>query len=207
MKNVIGIEIPESLGGFGELEPFQGAWARLNRGWMDEAVAPRPIKAKTPRADKRIERLEAAIAKCEPHNGMTVSFHHHLRAGDGVVSKVIEILHRMGFREITLASSSLTSAHDPLVPYVKDGTITRIWSSGIRDGLGTAITRGDLAYPVVIQSHGGRVRAIKTDGSRSTWPSSRPRPPTARAMPRVATAPRPSARLATRCRTPTMPVM
>jgi len=162
MKNAIGIEIPESLGGLGKLEPFQGAWARLKRGWMDEVVAPRPIKANTPRADKRIDSLEAAIAKCEPHDGMTVSFHHHLRAGDGVVSKVIEILHRMGIRDITLASSSLTSAHDPLVPYVQDGTITRIWSSGIRDGLGTAITRGDLAYPVVIQSHGGRVRAIKT---------------------------------------------
>jgi citrate lyase subunit alpha/citrate CoA-transferase len=32
MKNAIGIEIPECLGGLGKLEPFQGAWARLNRG-------------------------------------------------------------------------------------------------------------------------------------------------------------------------------
>jgi citrate lyase subunit alpha/citrate CoA-transferase len=162
MKNVIGVDVPNYIEGIGVLEPFQGAWAKLGQGWMDESQAVRPVKAKMPHADKRVPSLVEAIAKCEPRNGMTVSFHHHLRSGDSAVIETLDILHRMGIRDITLASSSLSSAHDVLLPYLQDGTVTRIWTSGIRDKLGEAITRGALEHPVMIHSHGGRVRAVKT---------------------------------------------
>lgn len=163
MKNALGIEIPEFVEGMGRLEPFQGAWTKLKKGWeMEDAIAPPPLKAKVAHLDKRCATLEEAIARCQPRDGMTVSFHHHLRSGDGILVRVLAILHQMGIRDITLTSSSLTSAHDPIVPYLEDGTVTRIWSSGIRDGLGQAVTRGVLPHPVVIHSHGGRVRAIQT---------------------------------------------
>lgn len=162
MKNAIGVEIPAEIPGLGKLEPFQGAWTKLAKGWMDEAVSAPPLKAKRAHLDKLRNSLEEAIERCEPHDGMTVSFHHHLRGGDGVCVRTIEILHKMGIKGITLASSSLTSAHDALVPYLQDGTITRIWSSGIRDRLGEAVTRGALDVPVMIHSHGGRVRAVVT---------------------------------------------
>ena len=93
---------------------------------------------------------------------MTVSFHHHLRVGDGVVMQTMAILAAMGIKDIRLAASSLTSAHEGLVPYLQDGTVTRIWTSGVRSGLGKAISAGQLATPVVIHSHGGRARAITT---------------------------------------------
>jgi citrate lyase subunit alpha/citrate CoA-transferase len=162
MKNAIGVDVPTSVEGVGELEPFRGAWAKLGKDRIHETQAARPAKAILPHADKLVPTLAEAIAKCEPHDGMTISFHHHLRSGDNAVIAAIGLLHDMGIRDITLASSSLTSAHDALLPYIRDGTITRIWTSGIREKLGEAVSLGALKYPVMIHSHGGRVRAIKT---------------------------------------------
>ncbi|MCP4157235.1 MAG: citrate lyase subunit alpha, partial [bacterium] len=162
MKNSLGIEIPEQIDGFGKLEPFQGAWQKLEKGWMDEPAYPAILKAKTAHMDKYCKSLEEAIDKVETHDGMTVSFHHHLRSGDQILVDTMNILHKKGIKDITLASSSLTSAHEPILPYLKDGTITKIWTSGARGNIGEAISEGFLETPVVIHSHGGRVRAIKT---------------------------------------------
>src|SRR5512133_1614363 len=162
MLNSLGREIPEYIEGIGELEPFQGALTKLSKGWMDEPTIPAPNKAYLPHQSKLCKTLEQAIIRCNPHNGMTVSFHHHLRNGDTLLVRTMDILHKMGIRDITLASSSLNECHDPILPYLTDGTITRIFSSGIRSQLGRAIAQGVLDIPVVIQSHGGRVRGIHT---------------------------------------------
>ncbi len=162
MKNSIGREIPEYIEGIGKLEPFQGACEKLKKGWMDEPIIPPAIKAKLPHQNKLCDSLEDAIRKTNPKSGMTVTFHHHLRDGDDIIVKSIAILAKLGIKDITLASSSLTSVHDPLISYIEDGTITKIFSSGIRGKLGDAISRGALKTPVIIHSHGGRARAVKT---------------------------------------------
>ncbi|MCP4215516.1 MAG: citrate lyase subunit alpha [bacterium] len=162
MKNSLGIEIPEYIEGLGKLEPFQGAWKKLEKGWMTEPAYPPVLKAKVAHHDKVCNSLEEALEKEDIHDGMTVSFHHHLRSGDGILVKTLNALHKRGIKDITLASSSLTSAHEPILPYLQDGTVTRIWTSGARGKIGEAISRGVLPNPVVIHSHGGRVRAIKT---------------------------------------------
>ncbi len=162
MKNKLGFEVPEHIEGFGHAEPFKGAWAKLNKGLMEERIVPPPVKAKKAHTSKLKSSLEEAVDACNPKDGMTVSFHHHLRGGDYIVFKTMSYLNKLGIKNITLASSSLTSAHDCLVPFIKDGTIGRIFSSGIRGELGKAISQGVLETPVVIHSHGGRARAIKT---------------------------------------------
>jgi citrate lyase subunit alpha / citrate CoA-transferase len=162
MVNSLGREIPQFVDGIGKLEPFQGALTKLRKGWMAEPTIPPPNKAYLPHQSKLCNSLEEAIQRSDPHDGMTVSFHHHLRNGDILLVKALTILHNMGFRDITLASSSLNECHDPILPYFEEGTITRIFSSGIRSKLGQAIAKGVLDIPVVIQSHGGRVRGIHT---------------------------------------------
>ena len=162
MKNAIGREIPENIQGMGKTEPFSGAWTKLKKGWMDELTIPPPNKAKLPHQTKLCDSLEEAIAKSNPHNGMTISFHHHLRNGDFTLVKAIGILAEMGIKDITLASSSLNESHNALIKYLEDGTITRIWTSGLRGELGKAISKGILDVPIIIHSHGGRVRAIHT---------------------------------------------
>jgi len=162
MKNSLGREIPEYIEGIGKLEPFQGAWEKLKKGWMDEKSVPPPNKAKLPHQNKICTTLEDAIKKTNPRNGMTVSFHHHLRNGDDILGQAVEILANMGIKDITLAPSSLNEVHDSILKYLQDGTITKIWTSGLRGNLGRAVSRGVLKTPVIIHSHGGRVRAIHT---------------------------------------------
>lgn len=162
MKNVIGREVPEYIEGIGKTDMFIGAWEKLKKGWMDEVTIPPPNKAKLPHQSKICLTLEEAIAKTSPKNGMTISFHHHLRNGDNILVRSIEILASMGIKNITLACSSLNEVHNPILKYLKDGTITKIWSSGIRGDIGKAISEGVLDIPVTIHSHGGRVRAIHT---------------------------------------------
>lgn len=162
MKNSLGREIPEYIEGIGKLEAFQGAWTKLSKGWMDEPTIPPTNKAKLPHQSKLSNSLKEAIIKSGPKNGMTLTFHHHLRNGDVLLVEAIKILHELGIRDITLAASSLNDCHDPILPYLENKTITKIWSSGIRGALGRAISRGILDIPVIIHSHGGRVRAIHT---------------------------------------------
>jgi len=162
MINSIGREIPDFIEGIGKLEAFKGAWTKLSKGWMDEPTIPAPNKATLPHQSKICSSLEDAINKACPKDGMTVTFHHHLRNGDIIMVQTIHILNKMGIKDITLAASSLNECHDPILPFLKDRTISKIWSSGIRGQLGKAISAGVLETPAVIHSHGGRVRGIHT---------------------------------------------
>jgi len=162
MKNKIGREIPNYIEGYGKAELFTGTWTKLQMGWMSEETIPPANKASLPHQTKLCNSLEEAVMKSNPHNGMTVSFHHHLRNGDYIVVKVLDILAKNGIKDITLAASSLNDSHTPLLKYIKDKTITKIWTSGLRGELGQAISEGKMDNPIVIHSHGGRVRAIHT---------------------------------------------
>ncbi|KAH8269130.1 hypothetical protein KR044_009446 [Drosophila immigrans] len=93
---------------------------------------------------------------------MTISFHHAFRGGDLTLNQVMETLAAMGFRNLTLASSSLTDCHAPLVEHIRHGVVSRIYTSGLRGPLADAVSRGLLAEPVQIHSHGGRVNLIES---------------------------------------------
>lgn len=111
--------------------------------------------------DKIVSSLREAIEKCEVKDGMTISFHHHFRNGDKLLMLVVDILAQMGIKNLRIAASSLTSAHDGLVKHIENGVVNRIETSGIRGKLAKAISKGALGeHPAVIRSHGGRARAI-----------------------------------------------
>ncbi|MBI9067903.1 MAG: citrate lyase subunit alpha [Salinivirgaceae bacterium] len=160
--NKIGIEIPAYIEGIGALQPYSGSFTKLKKGIMEEPSIPPPNKSILPHKSKLKKSIKRAIQACNPHDGMTISFHHHLRGGDAVLMQVMEVIAAMGIKDITLASSSLTSAHDGIVPMIMDETITGIFSSGVRGELGLTISHGHLKKPAVIHSHGGRVRGVHT---------------------------------------------
>lgn len=112
------------------------------------------------RRTKVLSSLEEAIRKSGLKDGMTISFHHHFRDGDKVLPMVMEVIATMGFKDLRVAASSFTGAHDCMVDYIEKGVVTRIESSGLRGKLAQAISNGVLASPAVIRSHGGRARAI-----------------------------------------------
>jgi citrate lyase subunit alpha/citrate CoA-transferase len=111
--------------------------------------------------NKIVASLEEAIVKSGLKDGMTISFHHHFRNGDYVINMVMDVIAKMGFKNLTLAASSLIDIHKPLIEHIKSGVIYRIETSGIRGELAEEISRGLMEVPVVFRSHGGRAYSIE----------------------------------------------
>jgi len=105
--------------------------------------------------------VKEAILKSGLRDGMTISFHHHFRSGDYVLNDVMTIIDEMGFKDLKIAASSLTSAHNCLIDFIKSGVVTGLHTSGLRGELAKEISNGLMEEPVVIRSHGGRARAIE----------------------------------------------
>lgn len=112
---------------------------------------------------KRLASLSDAVAATGLTHGATISFHHHLRNGDAVINTVVDMLAQAGLRDLHLAVTSLFPVHAPLVEHIRSGVIGRISASFISGPVGEAISRGALAEPVILRSHGGRARAIDQD--------------------------------------------
>ncbi|WBW49660.1 citrate lyase subunit alpha [Peptoniphilus equinus] len=159
MKNSLNREIPDELLKDG-IEVFQGAYARENYEYKKDAPT---VKANVASGDsKLVDSIKAAIEQAGLKDGMTISFHHHLRNGDYVCAKVMDVIHEMGIKDLFVCASSLGKAHANMVPMIEDGTVTGISTSGVRDEIGEALSMGKLKHPAWIRTHGGRVRAIET---------------------------------------------
>lgn len=155
MKNSVNRDIPENLG----YQPFSGSTAACGTKYR-HAVHTTQIPEQ-PRQDKLRSSLGEAIKLAGLKDGMTISFHHHFRDGDYIVNKVMAEIVALGIKDITIAASSLGTAHDPVAEYIKDGIVTGIQTSGIRGKIGEVVSQGYLKTPAVLRSHGGRVRAIE----------------------------------------------
>ncbi|MBL4768803.1 MAG: citrate lyase subunit alpha [Rhodobacteraceae bacterium] len=106
--------------------------------------------------------MKAAIANSGLVRGGTISFHHHLRNGDTVMFQVLQACHELGLRDLHIAPSSMFPCHEILIPFLRDGTVTRITTSYMNGPLADAIREGVLPNPVILQTHGGRAAAIET---------------------------------------------
>ncbi len=158
--NAAGRRVPLDIPGLGCFDPYQGPFALAGKGCERRGNAP-VLRASLPGRSKLQASLRSAIEASGLRDGMTVSFHHHLRNGDRVVARVLAEIDAMGIRDLTLAPSSLLDAHECVVEYARKGVISRIFTSGMRDEVGKAVSRGELDIPVIIRSHGGRARAIE----------------------------------------------
>jgi citrate lyase subunit alpha/citrate CoA-transferase len=155
-RNALGREVPTRIEGLETLKPFEGAY--IHTPLVRKEKGSRTL----PRLSKIVDTLEQAILKSGLKDGMTVSFHHHFREGDYIVNMVMDIIANLGIKGLTLASSSLTTVHEPLVEHIRSGVIRRIYSSGLRGGLADEISHGLMDIPVLIHSHGGRARAVES---------------------------------------------
>ncbi len=160
MINAVGREIPDEILELTGKEVFHGN--HYFDGYEYKKDGPRTKCVINSNGSKVVESIHEALVKCKIRDGMTLGFHHHFRDGDYVVNMVMEEIHKMGIKDITICASSLGKAHDRLVEFIEDGTITGIQSSGVRGEIGRAISQGKLKGLAIMRSHGGRVRAIET---------------------------------------------
>ena len=135
--------IPAYLDGYGKVGLFGHAGSAPGRG-----------------ASKLLPDLRAAIRACGLKDGDTISFHHHLRNGDFVLNLVLSEIAALGIRDIKVAASSLFPVHAPLVDRIDEGVVTCIHTAYMAGPLARAVTNGTLPMPAVLQTHGGRARAI-----------------------------------------------
>ena len=160
MLNAVGREIPDEILKLTGKEPFQGNNYKEGVEYRKQGPIVKPVMDHN--TSKMVSSIREALEKCGAHDGMTLGFHHHFREGDLVVNMVMKEIHDMGLKDVTICASSLGKAHDPLLEYIEDGTITGIESSGVRGKIGEAISHGKLKKPAIMRSHGGRVRAIQS---------------------------------------------
>ena len=116
--------------------------------------------------NKLVNSIDEAIKQTKLENGMTVSFHHHLRNGDFVLNAVMESIARLGIRDITVNASSIFDIHEPLIEHIKNKVVTGLECSYMGAVVGKAISNGILEKPVVFRSHGGRPADIQQGKSK-----------------------------------------
>lgn len=158
MKNTLGREIPESIKEYGKVKPYKGAFASLGE------VEKKSVKLKStlPGEPKIVSSIQEVLKKCGIEDGMTISFHHHLRNGDYVLNMVLEEIAKMGIKDITLAASSIFPMHVPLVQHIRNGVVTGIYANYMSGPVAEAVSKGELKNPVIMHTHGGRARAIES---------------------------------------------
>ncbi|MBR6825103.1 MAG: citrate lyase subunit alpha, partial [Oscillospiraceae bacterium] len=110
---------------------------------------------------KLVKSIKEAVALCGLRDGMTVSFHHHLRNGDFVLNMVMEEIAAAGVKDLTVNASSLFDAHAPLLDHIENGVVTGLSADYIAAGVGRAISQGIMEKPVQFRTHGGRPNDIR----------------------------------------------
>ena len=106
--------------------------------------------------NKLVNSIREAIRLSGLKDGMTVSFHHHLRNGDYVLNMVMEQIADLGIRDITVNASSLFDVHTPLLEHIENHVVTGLSADYIAAGVGKAISQGIMEREVEFRTHGGR---------------------------------------------------
>lgn len=116
--------------------------------------------------NKLVANLEEAIRLSGLRDGMTISFHHHLRNGDYVLNMVMDTIARMGIRDLTINASAIFDVHLPLVEHIKNGVVTGLETDYVGPAVGRELSKGILPRPVIFRTHGGRPSDIMTGVSK-----------------------------------------
>lgn len=106
--------------------------------------------------NKLLPTIKDAIIASGLRDGMTVSFHHHLRNGDYVLNMVMQAIAELGIRDLTVNASSLFDTHRPLIGHIENGVVTTLMTDYMSGELGKFISAGGMKNPVQFRTHGGR---------------------------------------------------
>ena len=137
---------------------------------------------------KLVKTIREAIALAGLKDGMTISFHHHLRNGDYVLNLVMDEIAAMGIRNLTVNASALFDTHAPLLDHIKNHVVQKVQTNYISAGIGRQIS---AAARVI----------LRWASPPSMWPLSPRHAPTAWETARESTEDLPAAALDMRSRT------
>jgi citrate lyase subunit alpha/citrate CoA-transferase len=158
VKNAVGRMIPEEINGQ-KVIPFQGVHGYKTNG--KRYAPPIPSAANFPEdGNKQVKDLKTALKKAGLKDGMTISTHHHFRNGDLIANQIFKIASEMGVKDLVWFPSASFPCHEPIIEYLKDGTIHHIEGS-MNGPLGRFASLGGMRGAGVLRSHGGRYQAVQ----------------------------------------------
>ncbi len=146
----------EHIEGYGPVKPFAGVNVQEKEVTR---VASKIIPA-GPGKNKVLGSIGEAIRACGLSDGMTISFHHCLRNGDHVLNMVLDEVARFGLRDLTVAATAVFPVHAPLIGHMEQGVVTGLDTNYLSGPVAKAVSQGILRRPVIMHTHGGRVRTI-----------------------------------------------
>lgn len=155
VKNALGREVPTEINGKTAV-PFKGIGKHKPTGRKTGPPIPRSADFK----NKVLKNIDEALDRINLKNGMTISFHHHLRNGDYIINMIVDKLAGRGLKDMVLAPSALFPVHEPLVDHIKNGTVSHVLGS-MNGPVGRLCSVGGMKKTAVLRSHGGRYRAIQ----------------------------------------------
>jgi len=150
MKNSLGRFVPH---GFIPYESDE-AYLKLKRHTISKTLS----KNK----DKLVSSMSQLFDILNIKDGMCLSFHHHLRNGDGVLNMVLDEIKQRNLKNMVLAPSAIFPVHAPMVELIKSGHITKIYTNYVNGPVAEAISQGFLKDLLLMDTHGGRPRAIES---------------------------------------------
>ena len=115
---------------------------------------------------KLVASVREAIEKTGLKDGMTISFHHHMRNGDYVLNMVLAEAAAMGIKDLTVNASSIFDIHEPLIEHIRNKVVTGIECNYMGGRVGKAISEGILEKPVIFRTHGGRAGDMENGSSK-----------------------------------------
>ena len=115
---------------------------------------------------KLVASVREAIERTGLKDGMTISFHHHMRNGDYVLNMVLAEAAAMGIKDLTVNASSIFDIHEPLIEHIRNKVVTGIECNYMGGRVGKAISEGILEKPVIFRTHGGRAGDMENGSSK-----------------------------------------
>ena len=157
-KNAVGRSIPETINGKPVI-PFKGVGKYKPEG---RKYAPQIASCSNYPSDgnKLVPNLKDALIKSGLKDGMTISTHHHFRNGDILAVEIFKIASELGIKDLIWFPSASFPCQEPIIEFLKDGTIHHIEGS-MNGPLGRFASQGKMKGTGVLRSHGGRYQAVQ----------------------------------------------
>lgn len=129
---------------------------------VEDLPNPGPMKQDVFQQDARVESLQECFNRFNIKDGSVLSFHHHFRNGDRLMNCVLKIAADRGLTDLTIAPSSIFPVHGELAELIRSGVISNIVTDYMKGEVADAVTDGYLSGLALLQTHGGRARAISS---------------------------------------------
>jgi len=150
MKNILNRFVPAGF------TPYRGL---IDRNNLRPRLKRRPA---VNTGDKLIDSVSDIFDRLKISDGMTLSFHHHLRAGDRVMNIIMREIKRRNLKNLTLAPSSLFPNHELLSELIIAGCVSKIYTDYLNGPFASVIGAGKMNDLLIMDTHGGRSYAIES---------------------------------------------